>query len=127
MRKLLEFFKKIKTITQQDREIVELREYIDHNQVGASQPYINMSWESFSLSTPHLFAPTSAVVGDKVHLSSLSLSNIWQFTLTRRQWKNVSKHTLRDFSLVNIKNELTTVGGCSQSWLGIRSTDSDKL
>ena len=112
------------TITQQDREIVELRELLQHSRVEASQLPINMSWESLSSSAPHLFAPTSAVVGDKVYLLSLPISNIWQFALTLGQWKIVYKHPLRDFSLVNISNELTTVGGCSGSW---RTTDSDKL
>ena len=112
------------TITQQDREIVELRELLQHSHVEASQPPINMSWESLSFSAPHFFAPTSAVVGDKVYLLSLPISNIWQFALTLGQWKIVYKHPVRDFSLVNISNELTTVGGCSGSW---RTTDSDKL
>ena len=112
------------TITQQDREIVELREQIEHNRVGTSQHYISMSWESLSYSASQ-FAPTSAVVGDEVYLSSLSDFHIWQFTLSLRQLKKFFKHVLRDFSLVNIENELTTVGGCcSESW---RITDSNKL
>ena len=113
------------TITQQDREIVRLRS--EHSHVDVRQSHVSMSWESLSFTAPHLFAPTSAVVGDKVYLSSLNVPLIWQFTLTLCQLDNVSKHVLRDFSLVNIENELTTVGGCSDSWLGIRSTDSDKL
>ena len=112
------------TITQQDGEIVELRELLQHSRVEASQGPINMSWESLSFSATYLFAPISAVVGDKVYLLSLPISNTWQFVLTLGQWKIVCKHPLRHFSLVNISNELTTVGGCSGSW---RTTDSDKL
>ena len=109
------------TITQQDREIVELREHMEHDRVGTSQPYISMSWESLTSSATQ-FAPTSAVVGDEVYLSSLSDFHIWQFTLSIRQWKILFKHVLRDFSLVNIENELTTVGGCCSV-----SRHSDKL
>ena len=124
------------TIKLRDREIDDLTEQIDIKNrkepdraqlKGGRFEISSMSWEDLSV-PPDNFAATSAIIGDKAYFKSESLSfgeSIWEFTLTSGRW-NLFLHPLKHFSLVNIENELTTVGGCSQTELGI-SCYSNKL
>ena len=124
------------TVAQRDREIAELRGLLastncdetsqlqynimrGHTAQATVNSQINISWETLYTGSPGNIRTTSAVVGDKVYFCS---EHAWEFTLTDSQWKKLYKHPLGMFSLVNIENELTTVGGCS--WLIL---DSNKL
>ena len=137
------------TISQRDIEIAKLKgnleskncdeaiqSYTMRDYIGQatfdSEEDINMSWQSLcTYATGNHTVPMLAVVGERVYFSSYSLlkfwntgASVWEFALTSK-WKRLREHPLRDFSLLNIDNELTTVGGCSRSFAWI--SDSNKL
>ena len=65
------------------------------------------------------------MVGEKAYFLS---GDIYEFSSTSQQWNKLPVHPLRHFSLVNVENELVTVGGYNkeENWLG-QHNDSNKL
>ena len=117
------------TITQRDREIAELKQSIvsKHEETGQSRPeerhtaaseeQLSMSWEILSPDTAASFCESAAaVIGDKVYFKMSQF--IFEFTFTTSHWNQLPDHSLSDFSLVNVEDELTTVGGCNENWQG---------
>ena len=124
-------------ITHRDREIAELRglqasKDIElpsrsqfNRQATPNSDELRMSWEilpkAFEVSMEEDIV--SAVVGEKAYFSNGM--SVWEFNSSSSQWKILPEHPLLNFSLVNIENELTTVGGGFKvNWL---SSDSNKL
>ena len=116
------------TINERDKEIAELRVLVPSKDGEETSQSFNMghlpaqatpnfkqqlffSWEIHQDDCISHCESVSAVVGEKAYFRS---KNIYEFSPTSQQWnkwKLLPVHPLFCFSLVNIKNELVTVGG----------------
>ena len=131
------------TITQRDREVAGLRELVsskDFEETSRSQfskghlpaqatpnfkQQLRLSWEILHDYITSCYGSVSAVVGEKVYFYS---GGIYEISSTSQQRNKLPVHPLAFFSLVNIENELVTVGGFTrkENWLG-QMKDSNKL
>ena len=85
---------------------------------------MSWQWETILSAPVSCFEQTSAVIGEKAYFKS-ALS-VWEFDSASQQWNRLPEHTLSGFSLVNIENELSSVGGFYSNILGVMKF-SDKL
>ena len=133
------------TIIQRDREIAELRELVSSKDCKEiSQPQFNkghllsqatpnlkqqlgLSWEIHHHDLISQCESVSAIVGDKAYFRSGN-NIIYEFSSRSQQWSKLPVHPCISFSLVNIENELVTVGGFNgeENWLG-QSKGTNKL
>ena len=131
------------TITQRDREVAEVRKLVsnkDDEETSQSQfnkghlpaqatlklKYrLRLFWESRRYDYIYNCESVSAVVGKKAYFDS---GDIYEFSSTSQQLNKLPVHPLRHVSLVNVENELVTVGGYNEkgNWLG-QHNDSNKL
>ena len=126
------------TITQKDKEIAELRQLLlnkkheKSKQLNCSRIFqatpdsvqqISMTWEIIP-DAPESFDKVSAVIGEKAYFKWARF--VYELNLTTRHWNRLNDHSLLNFFLVSIENDLTTVGGLKENWRGT-NTDSNKL
>ena len=120
------------TIFQRDIEIAELRGLQSSKDVEQSRfkrqstpesnEQLKMSWKILPKALGFSSDVLSAVVGDKAYFSKAD--SVWEFNSSNSQWNKLPDLPLMGFSLVNIENELTTVGGFKDNRL---LSDSNKL
>ena len=124
------------TIFERDIEIAELiglqsskeinvtnRSQFNTQTTPDSNEQLKMSWKIIPKALEFSLDVLSAVVGDKAYFSKAN--SVWEFNSGNSQWNQLPDLSLMGFSLVNIENELTTVGGgFEDNWL---SSDSNKL
>ena len=90
---------------------------------AAGPTTVEMEWDIVPNTPGRILGGCSAVVGDKAYFGSGTC--VWQFNITgmQTQWTSLTDHDLQDFSLVNINNDLISVGG----WSNERDKFSNKL
>ena len=120
------------TISQRDIEIAELRglqsskdieqSRFKRQSTSDSDEQLKMSWKILPKAFEFSLDVLSAVVEDKAYFSKAN--SVWEFNSGSCQWNKLPDLPLMGFSLVNIENELTTVGGFKDNRL---LSDSNKL
>ena len=127
-------------IIQRDRKIAELEQLVvskgyqepSDTQVKEalnSKDRLSVSWEILPMThMKSVESASSATLGDKAYFISSVLSCVWEFTPISNQWNRLPDPPVYHFSLVNIENELVTVGGRGQktNWFG-HSEETNKL
>ena len=102
-------------VTQRDQEISELVATNEETQLSrhhhAEIDQLHLHWENNGL---------SAVIGERAYFQS---GFVYEFNSSSQNWNLLPEHPLIGFSLVSVKNELTTVGGFKNK----NSRDSNKL
>ena len=100
-------------ISDRDREIADLKKRLVlikgvPSAVSTTEEPVRMFWDTDTFEEPHeKFKYSSAVVGNKAYFNSKR--QVWEFG--NKKCHSLTKHPWNGVSLVNVDNELTTVGG----------------
>ena len=108
-------------IDQRDREIKRLTS--SQLSLPRAEKAVAMVWKTLP-DAPHYFKESSAVVGDKAYFGWFN--EISEFDSNSYQWCPLPKHHLSSFALVNVNDELTSVGGSYSNKLGTQK-NSNKI
>jgi len=76
-----------------------------------SEGRINMRWRSLPNAPTGMWAGSSAVIGDRAYIRSAGSQIIHVFDSSNQQWSTLPVHPTNGFTVVNVENTVTTVGG----------------
>ena len=104
------------TISERDKEISDLRKQVTREKdepmsASAAEEPLCIVWDK--LDEIQTEFASSAVVGNTVYFKSKR--ELWEFNFITRKMQYITKHPYYGFTLVNIEDELTTVGGYVQT------------
>jgi len=109
--------REIQTINIDRLRLQQLANPVKSSATQRAQPSvspINMRWELLPNAPTKMSAGSSAVIGDRVYNKTSDSQTIHQFNSSNQQWSTLPKHPIIRFTIVNVENTLTTVGGLNK-------------